>query len=387
MKLNIKELKELRASKVAAMDNLVEERGETMDEKTLGAIRSFKQEIIDIDLQIEAIDEVRSIATKNSMPAAEKAVDAKDEFKRSYDLYLRGKIDEKELRAVGAGDVAKGKETVPEDFLRELQETILEFGVIAPLARNIMTEDHGQLSIPTIDDTANAGVWTAEHGAITPADFATGEITMDAWKVATAIVVSNELLEDAFFDVAGYVSRALGVRLSRTMEAAYINGDGTSKPEGILGVATAVNSITTVTVEAADALALIAAIQPSSRNGASFFASDDMIIAMTGWVDADGRPLLQVSASSTQADGVQYTLYGYNVTPNYELGLTSVVADVPLIFGNPQTYMIRNVRNITVRRSDDVNILTDEAVFVATARVDGKIVSANDSFSKLVIKA
>ena len=70
--------------------------------------------------------------------------------------------------------------------------------------------------------------------------------------------------------------------------------------------------------------------------------------------------------------------------PNYNLG-GLVLGDSPLIFGNPSSYMIRNVRNINVRRSDEVRILNDEVVFIATARVDGKIVNANESFAKLVM--
>jgi len=49
--------------------------------------------------------------------------------------------------------------------------------------------------------------------------------------------------------------------------------------------------------------------------------------------------------------------------------------------------MVRNVKNITVRRSDEVRILNDEVVFIATARIDGHVINPNVCFSKLVIKA
>lgn len=390
--MTLKQLNELRAAKVLAMKT-IQDKGDAIVATDLSAIKTMSDDIKQLDMQIEAINVTRDAAMTASAAPAKKEVTAKDAFAAGFVTYLKGGIDEKELSkfqaAVGAYDAAAGKETVPEGFLAELQATILEYGVIIPDCRNIMTAEHGDLHIPTVDDTANAGVWTAEHGAITPADFATGEVVMKAWKVATAITVSTELLEDSAFDIGAYVANALGVRLSRTMEASVVNGDGTSKPEGIVTNAntTSVNSITTVAIEAADALALVGAVQPSQRAGAKFYASDSAIMAMTGWIGTDGRPLLQMSADSTQANGVNYTLYGYPVIPNYELGAVTTVADVPLIFGNPMNYMVRNVRNINVRRSDEVRVLNDEVVFMATARIDGKVVNPNDCFAKLVIKA
>jgi len=64
----IKELKELRGEALRAMTTLVEERGESMDEKSLAAVKSFKDDITSLDANIEAIESVRSLASKNSKP-------------------------------------------------------------------------------------------------------------------------------------------------------------------------------------------------------------------------------------------------------------------------------------------------------------------------------
>jgi len=207
---------------------------------------------------------------------------------------------------------------------------------------------------------------------------------MNAYKVTTAIVVSTELLEDSAFDISSYITSNLAERLSRTMEESYMNGDGSSKPTGIIGGATSTDAAAAGVIGTGDALKLIASIQPSSRAGGVFYASDEAIIELMGLEDLDGRPLLQQSASSTQADGVQMSLYGYPVKPNYNLG-TLAAAQNPIIFGNPKNYVIRDVRGITVKRSDEVNILNDQVVFIATARVDGKVITNNDAFAKLTM--
>ena len=72
-------------------------------------------------------------------------------------------------------------------------------------------------------------------------------------------------------------------------------------------------SAVSLTVDNDDALALIGSLQPSSRNGAEFFASDSMIMAMAGWKDTAGRPLLQTACDATVANGLVYTLHGYPV--------------------------------------------------------------------------
>jgi len=290
----LKELMELRAGKVAGM-KAIQAKGDTMVSADVSTVGTMADEISQFDMQIKVIETTRDAAMTASLPVEKKVASAKDDFANGFVAYLKGDISEKELNkfqaAVGAGDVNAGKETVPTGFLKELQDTILEYGVIIPDCRNIETAEHGDLPIPTVDDTANAGVWTAEHGAITPEDFATDEVIFKAWKVATAITVSTELLEDSAFDIGAYVASALGVRLSRTMEASVMNGDGSSKPKGIVAdTATAsVTSTTTLVIEAADALALVGAVQPSQRAGAKFYASDSAIMAMTGWIPSSSK--------------------------------------------------------------------------------------------------
>lgn len=387
---NKKELLELRASKLAQMNTLVEERSTNMDEDTLATIKTLKDEVAQIDMNVSAIEEVRSIAILSAQPKEDKMEDHKKEFRSTFDKYLRGQVNNETLekRIMQAGAVGKGLETVPDEFYTTLIEKIKEYGSIFNDARVMTTANHGDFLIPMANDTLNAGAWTAEGGTISASDLVTSQVTMKAYKATTAIVVSTELLEDAFFDVQGYIAGALGTRLARTFESAFINGDGTGKPMGIVADAGTVNvaSAVTLVVDHKDALNAIYAIDPSQRLGANFYVSDEMRKAMDSWEDTTGRPLLQTSASSTQANGVLTTLYGYPVKVNYELGGLSV-GDVPMIFGNPQHYWIRNIRNITVKRSDELYALTDEVLFTATTRLDGKVVSANNSFSKVTVKA
>ena len=386
-----KELLELRSQKVAQMKDIQEKRGADADDEVMATIKTLKSEIESIDKQVEMIEEIRSVATANSKPTQDKTKDSQTEFRASFSDYLRGKIDNATLekRIMQAGTAGKGLETVPDEFYKTLLDKIKEYGMLFSDANVMTTANHGDLLIPMSDDTGNAGAWTAEGGAITPADFATSQVTMKAFKVTTAIVVSTELLEDAFFSVETYIAGALGVRLARTFEGAFINGDGTGKPLGIVSDTKTINvdSAVTAIVDHKDMLNAIYSLSPKLRLGAILYVSDAQRKAMDSWVDGNGRPLLQLSQNATQANVTETTLNGYPVRINYELGDPSSAGDVPVIFGNPQNYWIRNLRNITVKRSDELYALTDEVLFTATTRLDGKPVNANPAFSKVTVKA
>jgi HK97 family phage major capsid protein len=381
----LKELKEERARIVASMENLVNSRSENMDEETVSAVKSFKDEVLLIDSQIEAVEELRSVAIKGSAPVEVKEKNAAVEFRSNFTQYLRGNISQ---RAMSAGTAGAGLETVPDEFYRTLLDKILEYGRFYSEANVLTTANHGEFQIPTADDTGNAGAWTAENGAITAADFTTAQKTMGAYKVTTAILCSAELLEDSAFDIESYIAGALGTRLARTFESAFINGDGTGKPLGIVAdpLTTANTSAAIGVVDVDDARDLMFSLTPMLREGAKFYASDSMIKNMLEWVDTTGRPLLQPLNGSTQANDIQYSLFGKPVTPNYELGSAVTGGEVPLIFGNPSMYYIRNVRNITVKRGDEVNMLNDQVLFTATTRLDGKVVSANPAFAKMTVR-
>jgi len=389
--MTLKQLQELRAQKVAQMGVLVEERGESMDDDTLATIQTLKDEIGGIDKNIEAIETVRGVAIVNAQPANVQQGNAQSEFRTAFTGYMRGTVTNKQLqeRIMQAGEAGKGLEAVPDAFFNKLLEKILEYGTILSSANVITTENHGELSIPTADDTGNAGAWTAEGGAITPADLVTDNIKMGAHKVSTGVVVSTELLEDAFFDIETWLAGALGIRLARTFESAFINGDGSGKPLGIVADTATVNVVSAVTlvVDEDDMRNAIYALTPSQRLGAKFYVSDEQMKAMDEWKDTTGRPLLQAQAGATPADAVTSTLAGYPVVVNFELGDPAEVADVPVIFGNPISYWVRNIRNVTVKRSDELYALTDEVLWTATTRLDGKPVSANLPFSKITVKA
>ncbi len=398
--MTLKQLQEARLAKIAAMGK-IQEKGDAIQAVDLNAMKTFKDEISLIDDQIEAIELTRAYAVKKSKSPKEKEDDFSVVQRESFSALLRGSISfeahkQKIMAVVGSHDVAKGKELVPDEFMRILKERVLEYGIIVPNLDRVTTSNHGVLSYPTMDDTANSALWLDEHGTIDLKDFATGTIELNAFKLGTGIVVSNELVEDSFFDILVYSANLIGIRIARTLEASVINGDGVKKPLGILNTAlitgtvkaiVSVDTATTVVFAPEDLEALIDSVQPSQRMGSTFYLSDSAMRAATKWKDTTGRKLLQMLSTSTDSSDVIYEFGGYPISVNYELGDVTSVADTIAFFGNVKNYTLRVVRDVTVKASDQVNFLTDETVVIGTMRVDGRVTSTNVCFSKLVVAA
>ena len=384
--MNKKDLLALRKEKENAMANIVETRSEDMTEEVMETLKTFKEEILEIDRKIEAIDELRSVAIKNSAPVEVQKADKEAELNSEFRNYIVGDSSFREFEKRASTLVTDSANIVPDAFIKNLQAKILEYGSLYGSVSKLQTADNGQVQIPTIDDTTSVGAWTDEGGTYSTADFATGSITMDAHKMTTHTQVSEELLHDSFFDIESYIAKAFALRIARTVEESMINGDGIKKPLGILNDTSTLTytSATAGAVTSTDLLTAVFSLQPTARKNAVIYVSDDLLKDLALEVDANGRPMLQAQANSTVANAPKHTIGGYPVVVNYALG-TVATGNVAALIGDPKAYTIRNVKGIEVKRDEYTDMATGMVNFYASLRLDGKIINVNDSFVKVVV--
>lgn len=72
-----------------------------------------------------------------------------------------------------------------------------------------------------------------EEASYTLSDDAFGQASLSAYKVGTAIKISEELLNDAAFDLPAYITKEFARRIGAKEEEAFLVGDGKGKPTGI----------------------------------------------------------------------------------------------------------------------------------------------------------
>ena len=76
-------------------------------------------------------------------------------------------------------------------------------------------------------------MWVPEEGAIPEQSSSFDQLQLGAYKLATMVRVTDELLEDSAFDIEDFIAKAFGERLADAEEEAFLFGDGRGKPLGI----------------------------------------------------------------------------------------------------------------------------------------------------------
>lgn len=282
-----------------------------------------------------------------------------------------------EGRAQSVGTTTAGGYTVPQGFLPELVRSMLAWGpMLDPsLVREIVTATGNNIEIPTSNDTGNVGVRLAENTIQSAeGDVVFGQKVLDAYKYSSGpILVSQELLQDSAFDIQAMLFDMMAERLARKLNLDMTTGDGTGDPNGIVTASTLGKTAAGVAAVTADELIdLYHSVDPAYRASPTcrFMFKDATLANIRKLKDAENRYLidgLRDGAGMINLAGI-VTPYSINqAMPAMTTGLKSI------IFGDFKKYVVRRVRDIAVKRSDDFAFTTDQATFSGFARYDGEL--------------
>jgi HK97 family phage major capsid protein len=270
-------------------------------------------------------------------------------------------------------DLAIGTDTqggylVPDEFHRQLIQALEEYNIMRRLARVIRTSS-GDLQIPVVATQGTAS-WVDEAGQIPTSDTNFGQVILSAYKMATMIKVSHELLNDSAFPLDSFLAQDFGRRMGVLEEEAFLVGDGTKKPTGFVsdaqvGVTTA--SPTNITFD--DVMDLFHSLKSPYRNRAVFIANDLTIKALRKLKDSTGQYLWQPSVVAGTPDTVLgRPIHMSNFMPQIAASAKAIA------FGDFSFYWIADRTGRTFERLNELFAATDQVGFKATQRVDGKLI-------------
>ena len=151
---------------------------------------------------------------------------ATEEYSKAFWNNMRGDTSFAVRDALSVGTDANGGYTVPDEFHRQLIKALEENNIFRTLAKTIRTNS-GTRTIPVAGETGQA-FWVEEGNAIAESDMTFSVQTLSAYKLASLIRVSNELLNDSAFDIGAHIAERFGVRFGNAEENAFINGTGVS---------------------------------------------------------------------------------------------------------------------------------------------------------------
>ena len=238
-----------------------------------------------------------------------------------------------------------------------------------------------KMRIPTIIADGEAA-WIPENEPVQFSEAVYGEIVLDAYKLAHKVVVSDEMLEDANFDVEDYIRQLFVESVSAAEELALFIGDGNGKPTGLLHQ----TSVGWVSEKAGDItyddiLNLIHSVKSPYRKNAVLVMSEDAITKLLSIIHYHGNSPWDVSLK----DGTSKTLFGYPVyTTNY---LDRVLPGTkPVLFGDFSYFWIgergkRSVKRLVERYADQ-----GQVAYITSERIDAKLVLP-EAIKSLEVKA
>ncbi|UTJ05396.1 phage major capsid protein [Arcobacter roscoffensis] len=292
--------------------------------------------------------------------------DSSDIGKRAFWKMARNEaLTPEESRALVTTNDSKGGYLVPETFADTIIQKTTEKSYIRDLA-TVTLSSHTE-NIPVEGDDGENG-WIDEEGTYPESDPTIGNVQLSAWKTGRIVKVTDEALEDSVPAIEGYVAMKFSKSTTKAEEAAFISGDGTKKPKGVL--VTAETGLTTATIGI------------SGDEMIDFMASLDEDYEGNAWLmmNKNTRAKLRKLKGS---DGQYLWVQGFNGNPdtfdNKPIRINKYMPDIaanttPIAYGDFSYYHIKDRKVMTLKRLNEKYADTGHVGFRIDKRVDGKLV-------------
>ena len=229
---------------------------------------------------------------------------ASDEYKQAFwKLMKNNQLSYSVHDTLQIGTDSDGGYLVPDEYETVLIDKLADENIMRGLT-TIITSANGDKKIPVVASHGEA-VWTDEGSEYTESDDEFGTVSLGAHKLSTIIKVSEELLNDSAFNLETYISSEFARRMGAAEELAFINGNGTGKPTGVLNTAeVGVTSAASNAITTDEIIDLYHSLRTPYRKNAVFMSSDSTIKAIRKLKDSNGQYLWQPGLQAGQPDTI-----------------------------------------------------------------------------------
>ena len=327
-------------------------------------------------------------STQLRRPALATAADVEAPHQKAFEAYVRSG-DEGALRglafeekALTAAVASEGGYLVDPQTSETIKSVLRSSASIRRIANVVMVD---AVAYDVLIDHADLGSgWATETAAPPESDTpAVERISIPLHELSALPKASQRLLDDAAFDIEGWLAERIAEKFARAESAAFVLGDGIDKPKGFLSHPTVENSGSTWGTlgytatgtagqfggDAGDKIVdLVYSLGARYRANGAFVMNSKTTGAVRKLKDADGRFLW----SDGLAAGEPARLMGYPVVivedmPDYDSDGALAIA-----FGDFE-------HGYTIAERPDLRILRDpfsakpHVLFYATKRVGGDV--------------
>ena len=346
----------------------------------------MEQEIVDLGREIERQEKLDAMGREMEAPLMaplttkpeakkkdEKIGTASDAYRDAFWNQVRSRngLSYEIRNALSEGVDSEGGYLVPDEFERTLVQALEEDNVIRAKA-HVFTTSNGVHKIPVVA-TKGVANWIDEGQAYGESDDVFAQEQIDAHKVGTLIKVSEELLDDSAFDLQSYISKEFTRRIGAKEEEAFIIGDGSKKPTGILhataGAQVGVTAAGAAAITADELIDLYYSLKSPYRKNAIWVLNDGSIRAIRKLKDLSGQYLWQPGLREGEPDMLLgKPLYTSAYMPTIAAGAKTI------LFGDLSYYWIGDRKGITFKRLNERYADYGQVGFLASKRVDAKLI-------------
>lgn len=375
----MKELIEKRNSIVEEINNLfkgaeTEKRALTDEEQSTFDAKTA--ELKALDKTIEAKREARSLTmmddeTPKTPEAKEEKRSTEELEERAFETYLR------EQRADGV-NMEKGTNgaVIPTTIANRIIDTVKQIAPIYALTTKFNVK--GKLQFPVAKDSITTG-YQAEFTDIASSAVSFTTVELDGYLIGALSKVSVSLINNAQFDIVGYVVNKIAQSIAEFLEKELIVGATNIKgitntyyeDKGVKKVETATKGALT----ADDLINTQAALKMNVQDGCTWLMNQAMLTKVRKLKDNNGQYILNPDLRT----GFGYELLGKPVMISDEM------PDDVVVYGDWSAMYVNIHEDINIRQLNEVYAAQHGVGFVAWAELDAKLVE-QDKFAKLVDK-
>ena len=273
--------------------------------------------------------------------------------------------------ALSEGVDSEGGYLVPDEFERTLVSALADQNVMRTLAKVIQTTS-GDRKIPVVS-THGTATWLDEGKPYSESDEAFSQVSLSAFKLGTFLKISEELLNDAAFNVEQYLASEFARRIGAAEEEAFLVGDGQGKPTGIFnttgGAETGVTTAKPTDISADELIDLHYSLRAPYRARAVWLMNDATVKTVRKLKDGNGQYLWQPALTAGTPDMILGRPVHTSVfVPELKAGAKSVA------FGDLGFYWIADRQGRSFKRLNELFATTGQIGFLASQRLDGKLI-------------
>lgn len=261
---------------------------------------------------------------------------------------------------------AEGGYLVPVSYQTTVLEKMRDANVMRQLATVIRTQSTEKIPLEGSDASFT---WLAEGGTYGDSIPQFGQMQIDAYKAGGIIKLSEEILADAFINIEEYVTKKIVTGMNELQETAFMTGDGSSKPTGVV-TSSAVGKVTAVAgaVTVDEILDLIYSVKEGYATRGALLMKRSTELVIRKLKDSSGQYLWQPAITQ----GTPNTFDGKTVrTSEYMPALSA--SNKFMLFGDFSYYTIADRGTMALQRLNELYAGTGQIGWRVNARVDGKL--------------